>query len=135
MCLPISQRNSANAESVDGLGDRPGAGRKRRITETERGRLIALARSTPPGRPARTVGGDLVAADDTGPAQWTLNSLTAAAHAEGIEVQRSQVRRILRAENVRWRRTRSWAASADAEFASQGRRSSGSIPGRRRGPR
>src|SRR5438270_10507571 len=34
-----------NAEGVDGLGDRPGAGRQPRLTEQERGRIIALARS------------------------------------------------------------------------------------------
>jgi len=39
-----------NAEGVDGLGDRPGPGRPRRLSETERGRIIALARSAPPGR-------------------------------------------------------------------------------------
>ena len=39
-----------NAEGVDGLGDRPGPGRPRRLTETDRGRIIALARSAPPGR-------------------------------------------------------------------------------------
>jgi len=124
-----------NAEGIDGLGDRPGAGRKRRITEAGRGRLIALARSTPPGRPARTAGGELHTADEAGAARWTLNSLTEAARAEGIEVHRSRVRRILLAERVRWRRTRSWAASTDAEFAPKGKRSSGSTPSRRRGPR
>src|ERR671939_1481494 len=46
-----------NAEGIDGLGDRPGAGRKRRITETERGPIIALAHSVPPGQPERTPGG------------------------------------------------------------------------------
>jgi transposase len=52
-----------NAEGVDGLGDRPGPGRPRRLTEHERGRIIALARSAPPGRrgaagarPARDAG-------------------------------------------------------------------------------
>ncbi|WP_052914980.1 helix-turn-helix domain-containing protein [Protofrankia coriariae] len=40
-----------NAEGLDGLGDRPGAGRPPRITERERGRIIALARANPPGRP------------------------------------------------------------------------------------
>jgi Winged helix-turn helix len=34
-----------NAEGVDGLGDRPGPGRPRRLTETHRGRIIALAHS------------------------------------------------------------------------------------------
>jgi hypothetical protein len=58
-----------NDEGLDGLGDRPGAGRKRRITEAEPGRIIALARAQPPGRPQRTAGGDLVAADENGPPQ------------------------------------------------------------------
>jgi hypothetical protein len=35
-----------NAEGIDGLGDRPGGGRKPRLREAERGALIALARST-----------------------------------------------------------------------------------------
>ena len=124
-----------NAEGLDGLGDRPGAGRKRRISELQRGRIIALARAVPPGRPQRTAGGDLVAADEAGPAHWTLDSLTAAARAEGIQVARSQVRRILLAERVRWRHPRSWAVSTDADFAEKGRRSSGSTPTRRRAPR
>src|SRR5205085_283075 len=51
------------------------------------------------------------------PAVWTLDALTAAARAGGIDIARSQVRRILLAEGVRWRRPRSWAASADPEFA------------------
>jgi hypothetical protein len=34
----------------------------------------------------------------------------------GIEVGRSQVRRILLAEGVRWRRTWSWTRSKDADF-------------------
>src|SRR6058998_4341439 len=32
-----------NAAGLDRLGDRPGAGRRRRITEAERSRIIALA--------------------------------------------------------------------------------------------
>jgi len=42
-----------DAEGLEGLGDRPGAGRTPRLTEAERGQLIALARSTPPGRAVR----------------------------------------------------------------------------------
>ncbi|MGI5175185.1 helix-turn-helix domain-containing protein [Dactylosporangium sp. CA-152071] len=124
-----------NAEGLDGLGDLPGAGRKRRITERERGRIIALARSDPPGRPVRDDSGQLAAADEHGPPQWTLNSLTENARAEGIDVHRSQVRRILMAEKVRWRHTRSWAHSEDPDFVSKGRRSSSSTPTRRSGPR
>src|SRR5258708_39176828 len=40
-----------NAEGIDGLGDLPGAGRKRRITPRERGRGIPVARSESPGPP------------------------------------------------------------------------------------
>jgi len=75
-----------------------------------------LARSDPPGRPQRTAGGELRAVDAHAPAQWTLDTLVEAAQAEGIGVRRSQVRRILLAERVRWRRTRSWAQSTDPEF-------------------
>jgi transposase len=124
-----------NAEGLDGLGDRPGAGRKRRITEAQRSRIIALARSDPPGRLVRDDAGGLAAADGAGPPQWTLDTLTEAAQAEGIEVHRSQVRRILLAEKVRWRHTHSWAASEDPDFAPKGPRSSGSTPTRRRAPR
>src|ERR1700751_6422320 len=34
-----------NAGGLDGLGDRPGAGRRRRITEAERAAVLALARA------------------------------------------------------------------------------------------
>ena len=124
-----------NAKGLNGLGDRPIPGRPRRLTEHERGRIIALARSDPPGRPARTAGGDLRAADEHGPPRWTLNSLVEAAQADGIEVHRSQVRSILMAEKVRWRHTRSWATSTDPEFAKKEKRSSGSTPTRRRAAR
>jgi transposase len=124
-----------NAAGLDGLGDRPIPGRPRRLTEHERGRIIALARSDPPGRPQRTAGGDLVCADEQAPAQWTLDSLVEAARAEGVQVQRSQVRRILMAEKVRWRHTRSWASSDDPEFAPREKRSSAATPTRRHGPR
>src|ERR1700749_136650 len=36
-----------NAVGLDGLGDRPGSGRRRRITEAQRSVIIALARSEP----------------------------------------------------------------------------------------
>src|SRR3989440_5974525 len=104
------------ADGLDGLGDRPGAGRRPRIGQAQRSQLIALVASPPPGRLVRDGAGELIAADATGPAVWTLDALTAAARAAGIDIARSQVRRILLAEGVRWRRPRSWAASADPEF-------------------
>jgi transposase len=124
-----------NADGIDGLGDRPGAGRKRRITEAQRSVIIALARSAPPGRLARDADGELSADDESGPPEWTLDTLTRQAREAGIQAGRSQVRRILLAEKVRWRRTRSWAASTDPDFAPKGPRSWSCTPPRRRAPR
>ena len=124
-----------NAEGIDGLGDRPISGRPRRLTEDERSTIIALARSEPPGRPVPGPDGALQAADEAGAPTWTLDTLTETARAGGIDVHRSQVRRILLAEGVRWRRTHSWATSKDPDFAPKGRRSSGCTPTRRRAPR
>jgi transposase len=123
------------ADGLDGLGDRPGAGRKPRISQDQRSQLIALVASPPPGRAVRDDAGELVAADATGAAVWTLDALTAAARAAGIDIARSQVRRILLADGVRWRRPRSWATSPDPDFVPQERGSWTTTPTRRRTPR
>src|SRR3982751_3158805 len=104
------------ADGLDGLGDRPGAGHKPRISQDQRSQLIALVANPPPGRLVRDDAGELTAPDPAGPAVWTLDALTAAARAAGIDIARSQVRRILLADGVRWRHPRSWATSADPEF-------------------
>lgn len=117
-----------NAEGLDGLGDRPGAGRKPRLTQTERGEIIALVSTPPPGKLVRQRGGELAARDDQGEACWSLDALATAAQAQGIKVKRSQLRRILVAEGVRWRQVRSWAESRDPDFVPKERRSSRSIP-------
>ncbi|MFH9075822.1 helix-turn-helix domain-containing protein [Streptomyces alboflavus] len=124
-----------NRSGVAGLEDLGGQGRKRRITEAERSRIIALVRTLPPGRLRWEPVGELWAPDELGPAEWTLSSLATAARAEGIRVGRSQVRRILLAEGVRWRRPRSWTRSADLDFVPKGHGSSGCTPIRRRAPR
>jgi transposase len=123
-----------NAEGLDGLADRPGRGCPRRLSENERRRLIALARSQPPGRLAWD-GHRMVAPAPDAPAHWSLDALAAAAQEQDISVGRSQIRRILRAEGVRWRPPRSWATSSDPEFVPKGRGSSPSIPSRRPGRR
>ena len=125
-----------NAAGLDGLGDRPGAGRKPRLTEAERSTLVALARSTPPGRPIQWPDGTLTPVDERpeAPAEWTLDSLVAAAAERGVVIKRSQVRRILLKEKVRWRRTRSWIASTDPDFAPKGPGSSASTRTRRPTP-
>lgn len=124
-----------NAEGIDGLADRLGVGRKRRITEAERSVVLALVTQPPPGRPVRQGDGSLAPADEDGPAEWTLDALTAAAQRRGIQIGRSQIRRIFRAEGARWRRPRTWATSADPEFSPKGPRSSRSTPSHPQTPR
>jgi transposase len=125
-----------NAAGLDGLGDRPGAGRKPRLTEAERSALVALARSVPPGRPIRWPDGTLTPVEGRpeAPAHWTLDRLVGAAGERGIAIGRSQVRRLLLKEKVPWRRTRSWTTSPDPDFAPKGRGSSASTQPRRRTP-
>src|SRR4051794_39013631 len=117
-----------NTEGIDGLGDRPGAGRKPRLTETERSWIISLVATDPPGRLVRGAGGELEARDEHNEAHWTLDALTVAAREHGIAVGRSQVRRILKAEGVRWRKVHPWGESHDPEFVPKGRKSSRSTP-------
>ena len=103
-----------DAAGVAGLRDGARPGRARRITEAERSRLIRLVRHGAAG---------LDAVDEAEPAYWTLDTLTEAAIRAGIAVARSQLRRILRAEQVRWRQPRAWATSVDPEFDPKGPRS------------
>ena len=108
-----------NEEGLHGLGDRPGAGRKRRITETERSVIIWLVGTDPPGRLVRGAGGELKAIDEDKEAHWTLDALTTAARERGITIGRSQVRRILLAEGVRWRNPHRWGESHEIRSSSQ----------------
>jgi len=124
-----------NAEGVEGLGDRPGPGRKPRLTEAERSRIIALAQGPPPGAIIGQSEGTVVTAEAEAEAHWTLDALAQAARERGIRVGRSQVRRILRREKVRWRSTHSWADSADPDLAPKGPKSSRSTSRRPRAGR
>ena len=121
-----------NTGGIDGLADLPRPGAPRRLTEHERGRIIALARSEPPGRLVQGGEGLLAPAQPQAPAHWTLDALAQAAQAEGIRVGRSQVRQILLREGARWRGTRSWTTSTDPDFVPKEPRSSPSTPPRRR---
>jgi transposase len=112
-----------NEEGLDGLGDRPGAGRKPRITEQERSKIIALVSKEPPGRLLSEPDGVMRVEDEARAASyWTLDALTEAAREMSIQVSRSQVRRILLSEGVRWRNIRPWAQSSDPQFVPKGRR-------------
>jgi transposase len=111
-----------DADGIDGLRDQPRPGRARRITEAERSRLIHLVATDPPGRLVPH-GDRLDAVDEALPACWTLDTLTEAAVRAEIAVARSQLRRILLAEQVRWRQPRAWATSVDPDFDPKGPRS------------
>lgn len=133
-CNPQTVRerlHAFNERGLDGLGIKPGSGRKPRLTQGERGLILALVKLPPPGKPTYELTGELAAPDPEAEPEWTLDTLTAAAHERGIQVARSQVRRIFRREGVRWRHTRLWASSKDPDFAPKGLGSSRSTPRRR----
>jgi transposase len=124
-----------NAQGIEGLGMRAGSGRKPRLTEQERSRIVGLAKQAPPGRMETRADGTMIARDEQGSAQWSLDALAQAAKEAGIRVKRSQIRRIFKREGVRWRRTHSWGTSADKDFVPKGRRSSPTTPSHLRGRR
>src|SRR5260370_21724382 len=142
-CHPQTVRERFHAfheGGLDGLGMRPGSGRKPRLTEAERSAVIALAATPPPGRLVTYADGTLAPAGSAGGdvSEWSLDALAAAAQAQGIVIGRRQVRRILRKEGVRWRRTHSWGqstAKVATDFAPKGRRSSPVTPTRPRARR
>jgi transposase len=118
-CSPQTVRRRLHrfdAQGVDGLGDRPKPGRPRRLTAADDSKLIALVRQAPPGRGVPQEDGTMVARDEQGSAQWSLNALAQAAKEAGIRVKRSQIRTILLREGVRWRETHSWGTSRDKDF-------------------
>jgi transposase len=56
-----------NTEGISGLGMRSGSGRKPRVTEQERSRILALVKQAPPGRLERRAE-EMVARDEQGSA-------------------------------------------------------------------
>jgi transposase len=137
-CSPQTVRrrlHRLDAEGIEGLGDRPKPGRPRRLTTQDDSRLIALVRQAPPGRLVTQRDGTMVAREEEGEAQWSLNALARVAKQAGIIVKRSQIRRILVREGVRWRNTHSWNTPRDKDFVPKGPRSSSTTPSRRRGRR
>jgi transposase len=137
-CHPQTVRErfcAFNERGLDGLGMKPGSGRTPRLSEAERSAVIALVASPPPGRLVTYPDGTLAPAGYQGgdESEWSLDALAAAAQAQGIQIGRSQVRRILRKEGVRWRRTHSWGqttAKGAKDFAPKEPRSSPATPTR-----
>jgi transposase len=114
------RRRRFNAEGVDGRGDRPGPGRRPRLTQDARRHSVARARRRPPGAILRQPAGILATAAPEADAPWRLPALTAAARGGGIPIGRSQVRRILGQAGVRWRGVHPWAERDDPAFVPQG---------------
>ena len=117
-----------DALGIDGLGDRPKSGRPRRLTSEDDSKLIALVNQAPPGRLVTQRDGTMMARDEEGEAQWSLNALAQAAKEAGIAVKRSQIRTILLREGVRWRHPHSWGTAHDKDFVSKEQRSSAITP-------
>jgi transposase len=140
-CNPQTVRerlHAFNERGLEGLGMKPGSGRRPRLTQLERSTILALVKLPPAGKPTYELTGELAAPDPKAEPEWTLDTLTAAARERGIQVARSQVRRIFVRVGVRWRRTRLWARSKDPDFAPRvpkGRASSRSPPHPPRGRR
>jgi transposase len=126
-CNPQTVRRRLHrfdALGIEGLGDRPKAGRPRRLTSEDDSKLIAVVNQAPPGRLVTQRDGTMVARDQEGEAQWSLTALVQAAKEAGIAVKRSQIRTILLREGVRWRHTHSWGTARDKDFVPKERRSS-----------
>src|SRR5712692_1133199 len=136
-CSPQTVRRRLHrfeTEGIEGLGDRPKSGRPRRLTVTQDSQIIALVRQAPPGRLERRAD-EMVARNEEGSAQWSLDALAQAAKEAGIRVKRSQIRRILLREGVRWRRTHSWGTPRENDFVPKERRSAPTTRFRPRGRR
>src|SRR5215831_12318443 len=110
-----------NAAGLDGLDDAPRSGRPRTYPEDAYSRVIAKARGLPP-KPAE---GDVPPT-----CHWTLDRLQAELAKEGLPIKRSQIRRLLKAEHIKWQKPRTWLESTDPDFAQKRGPSSGSTHNR-----
>lgn len=115
---------------MDGLDDAPRSGRPRTYPEDVYSRVVAKARGLPP-KPAE---GD---ADGEVPptCHWTLDRLQAELAKQELPIKRSQIRRILKAEQIKWQKPRTWLETTDPDFAEKRGASLGSIRTRLRAVR
>jgi transposase len=115
-----------NQEGLKVLEDKPRSGRPPRLSEPDLGRLVLLAQSQPQEGIEET----------SGACHWTLDTLLAAAHQEGILIGRTHLWEVLHQEGVRWwRRSRSWLVSEDPELPQKRGISLASTPALPRGVR
>jgi transposase len=114
------------AEGLEGLEDAPRCGRPHTYAPEVTNQVVAKARSLPP-KPAE---GELPPT-----CHWTLDRLQVELAKDGIPIKRSQIRRILKAEHLKWQKPRTWLESDDPDFAEKRGSSSGSTPTHPQGAR
>lgn len=110
-----------NAEGLPGLEDAPRSGCPRTYTEEQRSQVIAKARGLPP----KPEGSELPPT-----CHWTLDLLQVELDKDGLPIKRSQIRRILKDEHIKWQKDRTWLESDDPEFAQKRGTSLSFIPSR-----
>lgn len=100
------------AVGLAGLEDAPRSGRPHTYPPEVTNHVVAKARSLPPKPEA---GG--VSVPPT--CHWTLDRLQAELAKEGVPIKRSQIRRLLQAEHIKWQKPRTWLESDDPDFAAK----------------
>jgi transposase len=95
-----------NDDGLDGLRDRPRAGRPATYTAEQAGEVVALSLTDP-----RSL--------DLPFASWTLDRLTAYLHeVKRIPMSRARIGKLLAAEGLRWRTQETWFGErVDPDFA------------------
>jgi transposase len=106
---------------LEGLADAPRAGRPRTYTEDVYSQVVAKARALPP-KPED--------AEAPPTCHWTLDRLQAELAKQGLPIKRSQIRRILKAEHLKWQQPRTWRESTAPDCAEKRGCSSGSTHSR-----
>jgi len=99
-----------NAAGLAGLDDAPRAGRPPTYVAGDQSQVVAKARSLPP----KPEGGEVPPT-----CHWTLDRLQAELNKDGVPIKRSQIRRLLKAKHVKWRKPRTWLESDDPNFAAK----------------
>ena len=112
----IARFNTEGAQSIVAISS---GGRRPRLTESQRQRLVAMVErlingQPPDADPAPTANGQRGTLVVQRPPKVSLDALVTAAHEIGIEIGRSQLRRVLLAAGMRWHPTYSWAGHASS---------------------
>jgi hypothetical protein len=114
---------------------RPGSGRKSGLTEQESSRILALAKQAPPGHLEAQADGTMVARDEQGSAQWSLDALLRLL--KRLASRSNAVRSVasICVKACGFRHTHSWGESSDPDIVSKEPRSSATTPNRPKGRR